>query len=385
LEECPLCSDESQKIRINWIQCNICDQWYHNHCVHLTALEGDSISEYHCSKCFDANGPSVYKRKSKRQRVQIDYVALNEGNGNVLALDKFNHPHILKLLSFTGTDAVVTLHGKTFTSDYAMVTGLPTPVYIPRAKRDGLGLEVPTTLTVTEVVGFIGEDAPIEVMDVLTQNGCPNWTAGMWRDYFNSPSEDRDRIRNVISLEISQFPELSSRVQRPHYVQTQDLVDRVWDLTSPDEVLFKERPQVTMYCLMSVAKSFTDFHVDFGGSSVYYTVIKGQKTFLMYPPSTTNLKAYETWCLRGDQNQVWLGDFVTGGIRVDLYEGDAFIIPSGWIHAVYTPVDTVVIGGNFLTIFNIPQQVKLARIEQATKVPRKFTFPRFQTLLWLTA
>ena len=32
---------------------------------------------------------------------------------------------------------------------------------------------------------------------------------------------------------------------------------------------FKTHPKVQMYCLMSVAGSYTDFHVDFGGTSVW--------------------------------------------------------------------------------------------------------------------
>jgi F-box/leucine-rich repeat protein 10/11 len=35
---------------------------------------------------------------------------------------------------------------------------------------------------------------------------------------------------------------------------------------------------------------------------------------------------------------------------VDLSEGDTMLIPSGWIHAVWTPENSLVIGGNFLTI-----------------------------------
>ena len=33
------------------------------------------------------------------------------------------------------------------------------------------------------------------------------------------------------------------------------------------------RPEVQKYCLMSVKDSYTDFHVDFGGTSVWYHVI----------------------------------------------------------------------------------------------------------------
>ena len=34
------------------------------------------------------------------------------------------------------------------------------------------------------------------------------------------------------------------------------------------------RPEVQKYCLMSVKNSYTDFHIDFGGTSVWYHVLR---------------------------------------------------------------------------------------------------------------
>ena len=41
---------------------------------------------------------------------------------------------------------------------------------------------------------------------------------------------------------------------------------------------------------------------------------------------------------------------------------------AGWIHAVYTPVDSLVFGGNFLHSFNIDQQMRVAEVEKTTRV-----------------
>ncbi len=35
-----------------------------------------------------------------------------------------------------------------------------------------------------------------------------------------------------------------------------------------------QRPEVGKYCLMSPQSSYTDFHIDFGGSSVWYSVLR---------------------------------------------------------------------------------------------------------------
>lgn len=51
------------------------------------------------------------------------------------------------------------------------------------------------------------------------------------------------------------------------------------------------------------------------------------------------------------------------------------MLHAGWIHAVYTPVDSMVFGGNFLHSFNIPMQLNICNIEDRTRVgaPHWFT------------
>jgi len=53
---------------------------------------------------------------------------------------------------------------------------------------------------------------------------------------------------------------------------------------------------------MSPAGSYTDFHIDFGGSSVWYHVVSGHKIFLLAPPTPYNWSLYERWA--SSENQV---------------------------------------------------------------------------------
>lgn len=78
------------------------------------------------------------------------------------------------------------------------------------------------------------------------------------------------------------------------------------------------------------------------------------------------------------------------------------IIPTGYIHAVYTPMDSIVFGGNFLHSYNVDTrefprsldsplnsiatdsffsssggELRLRQIEIDTKVPQRFRFPMF--------
>lgn len=70
----------------------------------------------------------------------------------------------------------------------------------------------------------------------------------------------------------------------PQFVLDISMVTRLWPdtqgqeylrLLQKDEYLPEEqRPKVEQFCLSGMAHSYTDFHIDFGGSSVYYHIFK---------------------------------------------------------------------------------------------------------------
>ena len=65
-----------------------------------------------------------------------------------------------------------------------------------------------------------------------------------------------------------------------------------------------------------------------------------------------------------------------------LEAGDTFFIPSGYIHSVFTPEDSIVFGGNFLHSYAIEKQLRVAQVEDTTRVPTKFRFPFYNEMLW---
>lgn len=133
---------------------------------------------------------------------------------------------------------------------------------------------------------------------------------------------------------------------------------------------------------MSVAGCYTDFHIDMGGTSVWYHILKGGKVFWLIPPTEKNLKAYEKWTLSGEQNKIFLPDLVDECQRIELQAGWTFMLPSGWIHGVYTTRDSLVFGGNFLHSYNIQMQLKVYNIETKTKVPLQLRYPFFLEIMW---
>lgn len=212
---------------------------------------------------------------------------------------------------------------------------------------------------------------------MASQSGLHSWTLGRWADYYEDPN--REKVRNVISLELSSSP-IKDRVASPKFVRQIDWVEQHWpgDLKAQDIY-----PQVSKYCLMSPGESWTDWHIDFSASSVFYHILRGRKVFYFISPTPDNLRKYEIWSGSANQQSgVWLGDECDRVYKVELKPGNTLIIPSGWIHCVYTPSDALVIGGNFLHSYNIPLELRVYQIELNTKVPKRFRFPYFVSMCW---
>ncbi|EGG03663.1 uncharacterized protein MELLADRAFT_37912, partial [Melampsora larici-populina 98AG31] len=246
-----------------------------------------------------------------------------------------------------------------------------------------LGMKMPSpTITIRQISNIVGPDTPVEVIDVASQSELSRWTLDQWATYYEDPK--RDKVRNVISLEVTETA-LNNSIELPRIVREMDWVETIW----PQDVRVagsKAYPKVQKYCLMSVARCWTDWHIDFAGSSVFYHVLRGSKTFYFIRPTPSNLQKYEKWSGDPDlQESTWLGDQVDIVYKVSLQAGHTMIIPTGWIHAVYTPIDSLVFGGNYLHSLNIPIQLRVHEIENNTKVPKKFRFPFFIRMLWYVA
>ncbi|XP_032669719.1 jmjC domain-containing histone demethylation protein 1-like [Odontomachus brunneus] len=276
------------------------------------------------------------------------------------------------------------MNGSDLNLAYLQKHGLQIPLLFK--EMSGLGLRVPSTnFSVNDVRTCVGSKRILDVMDVNTQKN-EDMTMKDWQKYYEDPN--KERLLNVISLEFS-HTKLENYVQSPALVRQVDWVDVVWprhlkDAQVESTNLLEDMmyPKVQKYCLMSVKGCYTDFHVDFGGTSVWYHILRGGKIFWLIPPTEKNLALYQEWVLSGKQSDVFFGDMVDRCGRITLTAGMTLFIPTGWIHAVYTPQDSLVFGGNFLHSFGIEKQLKVAQVEEHTKVPQKFRYPFFTEMLW---
>ena len=207
------------------------------------------------------------------------------------------------------------VEGSVLTAEWAKQTGFRQPVI--SLKPQGLNMSMPSsTLSVRDVAESVGLDRKVNVIQVNTQEELM-MTMGEWAAYFEQSPQVRKQILNVISLEISSSP-LGKSIVRPQIVRDLDWIDNVW----PVDLKPIEYPQVQCYCLMSVKNSYTDFHVDFGGTSVFYHVLSGEKIFYFVEPTKVNLKKYKNWSSSPDQSSRFLGDEVAECIEVVLRAGN---------------------------------------------------------------
>lgn len=85
---------------------------------------------------------------------------------------------------------------------------------------------------------------------------------------------------------------------------------------------------------MSVAGCYTDFHIDLGGTSVWYHVLKGKKSFWLLPPKQENLDMFEQWSRSGEQEKTFLADETKDCQLVTIEAGNTFFIPSGLLFSL---------------------------------------------------
>ncbi|KAG5635423.1 hypothetical protein H0H81_011313 [Sphagnurus paluster] len=315
-ETCPSCPTGSVDIptrnhfsKEHWIRCDDCMIWYHWRCAG-SGGDVEAVDKWYCNACITAN-PTLSitlkapARKSVRKRTQRDYASLNTG----LESDPRRWIKVLEEKSIK-SDPFKRLEGVAVGLHWleADDSAMTEPIVIEQP--EGLGMKMPSSdFTVNDVAEIVGEDMPVEVI---------------------APQE-REKILNVISLEIS-GTKLAEMILPPKIVRDLDWVENYWPNTRKGKG--HVYPKVQLYCLMGVADAWTDWHIDFAGSSVYYHILHGTKVFYFIRPTPDNLAAYERWSGTELQNHSWLGDMVDAVFKVELTQGNTMIIPTGWIHAV---------------------------------------------------
>ncbi|XP_018602924.1 lysine-specific demethylase 7B-like isoform X2 [Scleropages formosus] len=343
------------------------------HCVQVEEHQAVDIDVYHCPNCHVLHGPSLMKKRKNWHR--HDYTEPDDRTRPVQAGTSV-FVRELQARSFPSADEIlVRMQGHQVTPKYLEKHSFLSPIMVPQL--DGLGLKLPPpSFSIEDVEHYVGGDKIIDVIDVARQADSKIKLSEFVKYYYNP---NRPKVLNVISLEFSDT-KMAELVEVPDVARKMSWVENYW----PDDSFFP-KPFVQKYCLMGVEGSYTDFHIDFGGTSVWYHVLWGEKIFYLIKPTPGNLALYEAWSSSPNQSEMFFGDKVDKCYKCIVRQGTTLLIPTGWIHAVLTSQDCMAFGGNFLHNLNIGMQLRCYEMERRLKTPDLFKFPYFEAICWYVA
>ncbi|CAI5689054.1 unnamed protein product [Oreochromis niloticus] len=351
------------------IECDACKDWFHGSCVDVDEDDAPDIDIYHCPNCEKTHGKSTLKKKKNWSKHDTGQ------STDIKAVQNGSQVFIKELRSRTfpsADDIVVKLSGSQLTMDYLEENGFSEPILVQ--KKDGLGMSMPApTFYISDVENYVGPDVSVDVVDVTKQTDS-KMKLKEFVDYYYSTN--RKKVLNIINLEFSDT-RMNSIVESPQIVRRLSWVENYW----PDDALLG-KPKVTKYCLICVKDSYTDFHIECGGASVWYHVLKGEKIFFLIKPTSANLSLYERWRSSSNHSEMFFADQVDKCYKCTLKQGQSLFIPSGWINAVLTPVDCLAFSGHFVHNLSVEMQMRAYEIEKRLKVKTLTPFPNFETACW---
>uniref|UniRef100_A0A671TC12 Lysine-specific demethylase PHF2 n=1 Tax=Sinocyclocheilus anshuiensis TaxID=1608454 RepID=A0A671TC12_9TELE len=364
-----VCSRSPYDVTQFMIECDACKDWFHGSCVGVDEDEAPDIDIYHCPNCEKTHGKSTLKKKKSWNKHDTGQ------SGDVRPVQNGSQVFIKELSSRTfpsAEDVVVKLSGSQMTLDYLEENGFNEPILIQ--KKDGLGMAMPApTFYVSDVENYVGPDVLVDVVDVTKQTQSQMKLKEFVDFYY---STNRKKVLNVINLEFSDT-RMADIVESPQIVRKLSWVENYW----PDDALLG-KPKVSKYCLICVKDSYTDFHIECGGASVWYHVLKGEKIFFLIKPTSANLSLYERWRSSSNHSEMFFADQVDKCYKCTLKQGQTLFIPSGWINAILTPVDCLAFSGHFVHSLSVEMQMRAYEVEKRLKVASLTPFPNFETACW---
>uniref|UniRef100_A0A5S6R4W6 [Histone H3]-dimethyl-L-lysine(36) demethylase n=1 Tax=Trichuris muris TaxID=70415 RepID=A0A5S6R4W6_TRIMR len=380
---CSLCSRPDSSLDYDaddfMVACDVCEQWFHGKCVSLDEIDAADIAQFHCPTCARVRGPSVARAKANENRYDWSDV-----DGSLKPLQTGSRQFVEQLMKrqFPGCDldVVVMENGLEFGLSYFEKNPFDRPILFKSAEHLGLTLP-PRSLNLQELGNLVGMSTMVDAIDVYRQRSF-RMELGKFLEHF--AVADRSRVLNLISLEVSQTS-LGEMITEPEIVRQISWVDLYWPQDQGNDNIIYATPEVSKFCLISMAGSYTDFHIDFSGTSVWYSPVQGSKIFYLVKPTAENLKLFEEWMSNANHSEQFFGDLASNCISLNILPGNVVFIPTGWIHAVLSPDDSIVYGGNFLHSYNIELQLQIFDMERRLDLPDKFFFPNFIVLHWHVA
>ncbi|PIC41279.1 hypothetical protein B9Z55_008752 [Caenorhabditis nigoni] len=274
-------------------------------------------------------------------------------------------------------------------------------------KSKGLGVEFSEEINVENLEKLLEDQKSLNVICSFTQitKAMP---VKKFLELFKKSS--RNDALNVISLEVSKLKKLAKEIRAPKYVESFGIVNQVKTALEAEkqrqgrlylesgsseiqknlnflEKVISELPTYQKFLVLSTKGSFTDAHIDLSATATFFHVKTGKKVFYIAPPTEKNLEIYEK--REKEEIKEWIGDILWDQwIRVEISAGQTAMIPSGWIHFVWTPEDTIAVSGSYLLEKYVPRHFRITKLDeyclqnQKSGITMDHMFQGFHPVMW---
>ncbi|KAI6180797.1 hypothetical protein M3Y98_00759800 [Aphelenchoides besseyi] len=327
----------------------------------------------------------IKKSKSKtKSKSSSPFSSSDSGDSDVFH-EVPNYAELVKQQKFTEfapkESLVTTMDANEFTIDYIHRNGIKNPIIFTE-QQDILGIKIPN-FSYSEVLSRIPPHTEIDIFNHANDKQRTMPVSTIVSELEKPVGSKRNGPYNMLSLECSGW-EMSGHISPPTVVREIDWAQTVFP---KDKFAHRDYSKVEKYILMTMANSYTDFHIDFGGTSVWYHVQRGEKYFFVIEPTAQNVRLFEEWmsAYQAGTYTGFFGDVIQKCQCVKMSPGNTLILPAGWIHAVYTPVDSLVYGGNFLHEYSISMQMRVRDYEDRLQIKKKFKYPYYEQTVWYFA
>ena len=213
--------------------------------------------------------------------------------------------------------------------------------------RDGgLGISPKTQLVTKFLAYHTNFGAPSPYCQLQGQRAGTIEHVNLLSEFIKAP-QDRDYKANVLGYPLMHNVAIVKEINWPRVLGNYDLLQHT-STQSPNFDRHRKDarpPGDSGFAVVSMQGSFTTFHLD--KLSTFAVLSEGCKIWAFFPDSEENRKVRDRW-----QESDGLGCFKDCFV-VSLHPGDLLLIPSGWHHAVYTVVDSLMLGGHYL----VPEQL----------------------------
>ncbi|ULT98924.1 hypothetical protein L3Y34_000342 [Caenorhabditis briggsae] len=279
------------------------------------------------------------------------------------------------------------------------------PILFKKVK--GLGLEVSEEINVENLEELLEDQKYLNVICSFTQI-TKTMPVKKFMEFFRKDS--RNDAFNVISLEVSKLKKLDREIRVPQYVERFGIINQLKTALEAEqkrqgrllrernsqetqknlkflEKIISELPTYQKFLVLSTKGSFTNAHIDLSATATFFHVKIGKKVFYIAPPTPENLEIYER--VEKEEMSEWIGDILWDQwIRVEISAGQTATIPSGWIHFVWTPEDTIAVSGSYLLEKYVSRHFRITALDeyclqnQTSGITMDHMFQGFHPVMW---